>query len=239
MRKQLPNIIIVALTAALVAITHWHLLGKYTPTGQVEVAAVVFTGLSVWQAAKNSLWNWITGIIGCGLYLYLFVEWKLFADAWLQIVYIVLSVIGLYVWWKIRTNAEPEAKRVGKLHLLAVLVMVGITTWIAQGYLAHFHDAAPFWDALFTAGSLGAQYLLIRKYIENWWIWMVLDAGYVALFITRGWYLTAALYVLFFGIVIKAAIDWRQYLPDEGVKHEDRSDSRQVPTVPQRAQVSH
>jgi nicotinamide mononucleotide transporter len=239
MRKQLPNIIIVALAVALVVITKWRLLGQYTPTGQVEVAAVVFTGVSVWQAAKNSIWNWVTGIVGCGLYLYLFVEWKLFADAWLQIVYIVLSVLGLYVWWKIRANAEPEAKRVGKLHLLAVLVGVAITTWIAQGYLAAFGDAAPFWDALFTAGSLGAQYLLIRKYIENWYLWTVLDAGYVALFVTRGWYLTAALYVLFFGIVIKAAFDWRQYLPDEEVKREGRSDSREVPAVSQRAQVSH
>lgn len=213
LRNRVDAVVIAILSVALVAITEWQLLGQYSPTGQVEVAAVVLTGLSVWLAVKNSIWNWPIGIVGVAFYLYLFFDWKLYADAGLQIVYILVGFVGWWAWFNRRQEQRPEAQQASWKHLLAVAGAIAVGTLVAREYLIEVGGAAPFWDALLTSGSLGAQYLLIRKYIENWYLWAVLDAAYVILFINRGYYLTAALYAVFFVIVIKAAFEWRQYLP--------------------------
>jgi nicotinamide mononucleotide transporter len=210
---RLDVFITLALTILLVLVTQYRWFGQYSPTGQVEVAAVVFTGLSVWLAVKNSVWNWVAGIVGCGLYLYLFWGWRLYADSGLQIFYIAISLVGLYAWIHRRQVGRPEAQKISLLHLFTVLVSVAVGTLLVREYLITVSDAAPFWDAFLTSGSIGAQYLLIRKYIENWYMWAVLDAAYIILFINRQFYLTAVLYAIFFVMVIFAAFEWRRYLP--------------------------
>jgi nicotinamide mononucleotide transporter len=206
-----------AATVVLILITRFQALGAYSPTGQLEVAAVVLTGASVWLAVKNSIWNWVFGGVGTACYLILFFEWKLYADAGLQIFYIVLSAIGLWAWLRRRGDVTvPEAERTSALHLLAVFGCVAVGTVAVREYLIVVGGAAPFWDALLTSGSVGAQYLLIRKRIENWSVWAVLDVAYTILFIGRGYYLTAALYAVFLVMVIRAAFEWRQYLPEAG-----------------------
>jgi nicotinamide mononucleotide transporter len=201
-----------ALTLALVTELRW--LGAYGPSGQVEVAAVVLYAMSVWLAAKNSILTWPTGIVATGLYLYLFYEWELYADAGLQLVYIAFSVAGLWAWWRRGEREElAEAERVTLPTLALVLGTVAVATVVVREYLISVDGAAPFWDAFLTAGSLGALYLLIRKCIETWVMWAVLDAAYVALFVSRELYLTAALYAVLLAMVIRAAREWRELLP--------------------------
>lgn len=200
-------------SAALVLATELHWLGGYGASGQVEVAAVVLYALSVWLAVKSSILTWPTGIVATGLYLYLFYDWGLYADAGLQLVYIAFSVVGLWAWW--RRGEQPaaaEAERAPVKTLVAVLVAVVIGTVLVRQYLLAVGGSAPLWDAALTTGSLGALYLLIRKYIETWLMWAVLDVAYVALFVTRELYLSAALYALLLAMVVKAAREWRELL---------------------------
>ena len=206
-----------ALVSALVLITEFELLGAYSPTGQLEVAAVAFTGACVWLAVKNSVWTWPVGIIGTAFYLILFYEWRLYADAGLQVFYIVIGAVGLWAWLRRRRLAElsqtPEATRIGRGHLALVLTGVAVGTLLVRAYLIEVGGAAPFWDAFLTSGSIAAQYMLIRKYIENWYLWAVLDLAYVALFASREIYLTSALYLVFLAMVLRAAFEWRALLP--------------------------
>lgn len=198
---------------ALVLATAFHWLGAYGPSGQVEVAAVVLYAVSVWQAVKNSIWTWPTGIVATALYLYLFYDWRLYADAGLQLVYIAFSAAGLYAWWRRGREDVEEAGRVSPATMAAVLTAVGLGTLVVRLYLIKVGGAAPFWDACLTAGSLGATYLLIRKYIETWLMWAVLDTAYVVVFASRGLYLTAALYLVLLVMVVKAAKEWHGLLP--------------------------
>jgi nicotinamide mononucleotide transporter len=202
----------------LVLATEFEWLGRYGPSGQVEVAAVVLYAASVWLAVKNSVFTWPVGIVATALYLYLFYDWKLYADAGLQAVYIAFSVAGLVAW--LRRSTRPgavEAERVPLRVALAVGAGVVVGTVLIRAYLIEVDGAAPFWDAFLTAGSLGAIYLLVRKYIETWLLWGVLDIAYVALFVSREVYLTAALYAVLFAMVVKAAREWQMLLPRTAV----------------------
>jgi nicotinamide mononucleotide transporter len=176
---------------------------------------VLYAG-SVWLAVKNSVLTWPVGIVATGLYLYLFYEWELYADAGLQLVYIAFSVAGLLAWWRRDEQEErPEADRVALPVFAAVLAAVAVGTLVTREYLIAVDGAAPFWDALLTAGSLGALYLLINKWIETWLMWAVLDVAYIILFATRELYLSAALYAVLLAMVVRAAREWRELLPRE------------------------
>jgi nicotinamide mononucleotide transporter len=201
-----------ALSLALATEYGW--LGVYGPSGQIEVAAVVLYAMSVWLAVKNSILTWPVGIVATGLYVYLFYDWELYADAGLQLVYIAFSVAGLWAWWRRGEQSEvAEADRATPLVLTGVLAAVAAATVVIREYLIAVDGAAPFWDAFLTAGSLGALYLLVRKRIETWAMWAVLDVAYVVLFVSRELYLTAALYAVLLAMVIRAAREWRELLP--------------------------
>jgi nicotinamide mononucleotide transporter len=208
-----PDVFVGLLCAVgLIVVTEWRLLGSYGPSGQVEVAAVVLYAASVWLAVKRSILTWPTGIAATGLYLYLFAEWRLYADAGLQVVFIAFSAWGWLAWSRETDAAAPEPRRIPPRHLMAVLLAVGAGTAAVSAYLDEVGGAAPFWDALLTSGSLGALYLLIRRYVETWSLWVLLDVAYVALFWSRELYLSAALYTLLLAMAVKAALEWHALL---------------------------
>ena len=202
------------LAAGLVVATERAWLGAYGPSGQTEVAAVVLYAASVWLAVKSSILTWPVGIVATALYLYLFYDWGLYADAGLQLVYIAFSIGGLWSWRRRAENDElATAERVPAATALSVLLAVAAGTVVVREYLIAVGGSAPFWDAFLTAGSLGALYLLIRRYVETWIVWALLDAAYVVLFVSRDVYLTAALYAVLLVMVLRALREWTQLLP--------------------------
>jgi nicotinamide mononucleotide transporter len=208
-----PDVAIGSLCAlALVVTTETRLLGSYGPSGQIEVAAVVLYAASVWLAVRRSVLTWPTGIAATGLYLYLFAEWRLYADAGLQLVFIAFSAWGWLAWSQGASRAVPEPRRIQARRLALVLLLVAAGTAATAAYLAEVDGAAPFWDALLTSGSLGALYLLIRGYVATWSFWIALDLAYVALFWSRELYLSAALYALLLAMAVRAAHEWRSLL---------------------------
>jgi nicotinamide mononucleotide transporter len=178
----------------------------------VEVAAVVLYAASVWLAVRRSILTWPTGIAATGLYLYLFADWRLYADAGLQLVFIAFSAWGWRAWSRGAEPGIPEARRTPPRELAAVLLAIAAGTAVISAYLAEVGGAAAFWDALLTSGSLGALYLLIRGYVETWSLWILLDIAYVGLFWNRELYLSAALYALLLAMAVKAALEWRAIL---------------------------
>jgi len=79
--------------------------------------------------------------------------------------------------------------------------------------LSRFTDSTvPFWDGLTTALSLAAQYMLSRKLLENWWVWMSADLVYIALYYYKDLYLTGVLYAAFFVMCIAGYSGWRKSL---------------------------
>ena len=94
--------------------------------------------------------------------------------------------------------------------LLASVAAVVVATFGLTLLLRATDDAAPFWDALTTALSLVAQWLLNTKKIETWYFWIAADCVYVPLYLSKDLNLTAVVYVLFLGLCVAGLLAWRR-----------------------------
>ncbi len=195
-----------ALSLVLVVGSLMHRL----PLDITEVLGFVTGAWGVWLTVKRNIWNWPIGILNNGFFLILFLRAHLFADSSLQVVYLVLEVLGWY-WWlrggSGRTELPIARTSTGAALALAAILVVA-TAGMTVG-LARVDDAAPFWDALTTVLSLIAQYMLTRKLLENWTVWIVADIVYVGLYAAKGLPLTAVLYALFLAMCVAGLLQWR------------------------------
>jgi nicotinamide mononucleotide transporter len=179
-----------------------------------EILGFVTGAASVLLAVRESAWNWPVGIANNIFFLILFWTAKLYADAILQIVYIVLAIFG---WWNWLRGGSGHSKlpisRTSTKVALILTVATIVTTAILTICLRRFTDsAAPLGDGVTTALSLTAQYMLSIKLLENWWVWMMADMIYIGLYCYKSLYLTAVLYLLFFGMCIAGYAGWKKSL---------------------------
>jgi nicotinamide mononucleotide transporter len=176
----------------------------------IEAAAVAFGIASVFLSARQNVWNWPLGIINVALYIIVFHDAKLYADMGLQAVYVVLAVYGWWHW--LHGGADHGTLRVSRVPsreavLLGIAFLVGTTA--LSTLLSRFTDASlPLADSALTAASLVAQYMMTRKYVECWLVWIAADVAYVAMFIYKSLWLTAGLYLVF---CVLAVVGWRQW----------------------------
>ncbi len=170
----------------------------------LEFIAVLasFIGVALGITGKRITWPWWA--ISSVLYGILFIQWELYASAALQIVFIVAAVIGWFGW-------EPSGAKPGALknsHRAYVLVAILLATLALAQLLKSWGAASTYADAILFFGSLTAQILMVFEKYENWIIWLVVDAGYVALYISQDLPFTSALYVTF---TILAAMGWSKW----------------------------
>ncbi len=91
-----------------------------------------------------------------------------------------------------------------------IAVAVVVMTVIGTAFLRRILDSAPFLDALTTSMSLAAQYMLTRKLIENWYLWIAVDMVYIGLYTSRALPLTAVLYAIFLAMCVVGLLEWRR-----------------------------
>ncbi|MCX6714233.1 MAG: nicotinamide riboside transporter PnuC [Candidatus Uhrbacteria bacterium] len=181
------------------------------PFSFTETLGFVTGAWCVWLTVKENIWNWPIGIANSAFFLILFWQSSLFADAALQIVYIILGILGWY-WWLYggAKKTELPISKAPRREWIWLAILLALGTWAEFAILVHAHDAAPFLDALTTAMSLVAQYLLTKKRMENWYIWMSVDVIYVYLYIIKDLYLTAFLYAIFFLMCVRGLVEWKR-----------------------------
>ena len=180
----------------------------------LEVVAVAFGIVSVWLSVKENIWSWPTAIVNVLLYFVIFREHRLYADMSLQLFYAAISVYGWYHWlFGGAQHSRLEVSRTpGWLRwFLPVLVAVFAAT-LGTILKRHTNAALPYMDASLTSGSLAAQWMMSRKYLENWVVWVTLDVAYVAVFINRGLFLTAFLYGVFLILAARGWVEWGRAL---------------------------
>ncbi len=180
----------------------------------LEIAGFLTGIAGVYLTARQNIWCWPVGILNVGIYALVFWQTKLYADMGLQVIYVAFCCYG---WWQWlhggKGGGRLEVARAPG-HILFLLLLAGAVATAGGGLLLRRHtDAAlPFWDAGTAAYSLASQWLQTRKWIETWWLWIVVDVVYVGMYVNKALYWTALLYMVFLALCVLGLREWRKAL---------------------------
>jgi nicotinamide mononucleotide transporter len=180
-------------------------------TSVLEVLGVC-TGLAnVWLTVRQRLWAWPVGIVNALLYLVIFARAGLYSDTGLQLVYAALSVYGWWHWARggPQFDALPVTRITAREGLLTLTVALLVWTGLSQVTMLIAGARMPRLDALLVAASLSAQWWMTRKRLECWPLWVIVNVGYVALFVARELRLTAVLYAVYGALALLGYSQWR------------------------------
>jgi nicotinamide mononucleotide transporter len=184
----------------------------------LEIIGVITGLLCVYLAAINNIWNWPIAIISVGIYIFIFLDARLYADMGLQFYFLGMNIYGWYFWSK-RPATEvktPVALITAKELIISLLIVALVTPalgllLIKLAPVLHYQPASyPYLDSFCTACSLVAQVFLARKVLENWLIWIFVDIIYVGVYIFKGLDLTAVMYAIYVAIALLGYLDWKK-----------------------------
>ena len=195
------------------------------PSDLIETLGVITGIVNVWLLARQNIWNWPVGLANNALYVAVFVTSGLYGDAGLQLVFMVLGTIGWWNWWQ-AAKTPTQKGAVAELRVQAASPstwawLLPVTIFSALGlrwFLARFtNSTVPGWDGLTTALSLAATYLQIKKLLETWWLWILVDLIYIPLYYSKDLWRTSLLYVVFLALCVMGLRQWQRELAETPV----------------------
>lgn len=183
------------------------------PLDRTEVLAFVSGAWTVWLTARNNVWTWPIGVLNSAIFVVLFWQARLYFDMGLNVFYVISGLWGWSIWafGGAHRSPKPIAHVDAREALLLGLVGAALTGAMWRGGLI-IDDAAPFLDALTTGLSVVAQWLLMKRLIEHWYVWIAADLLYVPLYLSRDLPLTAVLYGVFLLMCLRGLAEWRAIL---------------------------
>lgn len=184
-----------------------------TDTSWLELIAVLLAFAMIACNIVELHWGWPLAAISSVLYFFLFWSQRLYGEALLQVVFIVLALWGWSVWMRgvegapLPVTRTPDDQRF-------TLAWMGTLLWLATGgVLQNFTDSdVPWWDAFPSAFSLVGQYLLAYKRLENWVVWIAVNIVAAGLFAWKGLWLTTLLYLVFIALSVVGWRTWAKHI---------------------------
>lgn len=158
-----------------------------------------FIGVGLGITGKRITWPWWA--LSSALYGVFFVQFKLYASAALQLVFIAAAIVGWYGWEASGAKPGPFKSNYRVFTLMAII----LATIALAPVLKSLGAASTYFDAILFFGSLAAQILMVYEKYDNWLIWLVVDAGYTALYASQNLLFTTLLYSIF---TLMAALGW-------------------------------
>jgi nicotinamide mononucleotide transporter len=174
-----------------------------------EVVGFVLALLMVLCSIRELHWTWPLAAASSMIYFFVFQDSGLYAEAGLQVVFVMLALWGWWQWmWRANAQASPlQVQRISRRGIaLGVLTLAFLWPCIATLLVTLTDSDVPWWDALAVALSLIGQFMLGRKLIENWAVWVLVNALSIVLFAYKGLWLTGVLYAIF---LVLSLLGWR------------------------------
>lgn len=190
----------------------------------LEIAGTIAGILYLYWEYKASSWLWVASIAMPALYLAVYYHAGLYADFAISIYYILASTYGLIVWLiksrrgknranKDSGNAEEGIMPTPRNQIIWLCTISLLLTLILGFILSRFTDSTVPWaDAFTTALSIVALWMLSRKYLEQWLVWIVVDATYVFLYAYKDLWFTSALYLAYTIVAIFGYFKWKRMI---------------------------
>jgi nicotinamide mononucleotide transporter len=187
-----------------------------SPVTWLEIAAFALGVAMVLCNLRVNPLGWPLAIASSLLYGLLFANSRLYGEASLQLFFVVIALWGWWQWLA-GTSADGQALQVGWMTPRGRIVAAAATllAWPLLGaLLARTTDSdVPYLDALPTVASVTGQILLGRKRVENWAVWLGVNAFSIGLFALKGLWLTVLLYIVFFALSFVGWRAWRRLAP--------------------------
>ena len=188
------------------------------PTYEIvlEITAIIFGLLSVWFAKKDNILVFPTGIINTAIYVYLLWKWTLLGDMLINFYYVVMSIYGWYQWTRKKDNVVEypisrmtfsEKKWSFIIFLLTILFVVMVYTFFDK-----FTHWTSYVDTVVTGIFFVGMWLMARRKIENWILWIVGDIISIPMYFFKGYSFTSIQYLIFTIIAIYGYLEWKKKL---------------------------
>ena len=183
----------------------------------LEIIGTLLGIVYLYLEYRASAWLWVASIAMPAVYLGVYYEAGLYADFGISVYYILASVYGLVCWLRNRgsdNGSMEQPLRIGYTpgKVWLPVAAIGTVLFIAIGImLSRFTDSTVPWaDAATTALSIVAMWMLARKYVEQWIVWIVADAGCAALYAYKDLWFTAALYLAYAVVAVFGYREWKR-----------------------------
>lgn len=205
-----------------------------------EVLGTLFGVICVWLTVIQHIGCWPAGILNNVFFLMLFAKDRLYADALLQGVYIAVGIYGWHHWLhggRERTPLPVSATPARAWPLLGLAFATGTAGLAAllvrgAGVIGVPPPDRLWWDCSTTVLCLVAQYMLTRKWLENWVVWIATNLSYIGLYAVKGRYLVCALQVVFIALSVQGWRAWRRDLAGRECEGEAGTDDTAFEVVP-------
>jgi nicotinamide mononucleotide transporter len=189
------------------------------PLSYIELVGTSCYLWSVWLIARKRSLTWPVGLVSSVLYLALFYQIRLYADAFEQIYYLGAGVYGWWRWTAIPAGKDTHAIRFSPARQVAAWGAVTAAAAVGTGaFLSRVHiiwpllfpepAAFPYLDALTTVMSFTAMWLMAQKRTESWVYWIIVDVIGVGLYFVKEVRFVALLYVVLLLMAVYGAAMW-------------------------------
>ena len=192
------------------SVTEWLFVNK------IELLGALLGILYILFSIKQNIFTWPTGILTSLLYIVVFFNSALYAAMGLQFYYVAISVYGWYYWLngkKVDNKSLLPVQTVNNRLWIKVGLVTIVLFFLIRFILIKFSDSdVPNMDSLTTSLSIVATWMLARKYIENWIIWIFVDFASIGLYVHKSLWPTVILFVVYTVMAFFGYIEWRKDL---------------------------
>ena len=187
----------------------------------IEIIGTLVGIIYLWLEYRASIYLWVASIIMPAIYLYIYYTAGLYADFGINIYYLVIALYGWLAWRYGFTLFGREKKEETELKIThtpkrvwgkLLLTYIIAQTTIAYILINHTDSTVALWDSFTTSLSIVGMYMLARKYMEQWWVWLVVDVTSAGLYIHKELYFTAILYAVYAIISIFGYREWKKIM---------------------------
>lgn len=182
---------------------------------KIEVLGAILGLLYIFFSIRQHILTWPTGLLTSLLYTVVFFQSGFYADMGLQVYYVIISIYGWYYWLKGSKKEKqeeqvPVTKMPGQLFLKSILATIVIYVLILFVLIRFTNSTVPIMDSLTTALSITATWMLAKKYIEHWLIWIFVDLVSAGLYIYKGLWPTVILFLVYTLMAILGYFEWKK-----------------------------
>lgn len=201
---------------------------EYVINNWMDVLGTCLGLLYLYLEIKENIWMWIVGLVMPMIYIVVLYKAGIYADCGMEVYYFLAGIYGLWCWMKKsgKTKKASDTLEISfvtkqmRLKLLAVTVFL----WVALTlFLMYCTDSTiPVCDGFTTALSVVALWLSSRKFIEQWWMWFIVDGMSAGLYIYKGVYGRSILYAIYTVMAVYGYFAWRKKMKNAGEEQCER-----------------